>query len=325
MNRQELVNMILMAAVFVLVFSAWGICVVLWIIQYARRQKQLRQRLGFGGPEAKKSQALQLWRREYESRKQPGRRKKETLSQRMEQLRFSAGWKAPAPTVFLRAAAVAALASAAVCIAGYGAWVALGAAGVVLASFWIRTKRRIAARLVLSERQFIDSLGIAARALRAGHPLVGAFQLVSEEVREPTGSLFGEICQEQALGLDLENSMRRVGQASHNEDLKLFATAVSVQLDSGGNLAELMDNLASVMRARVTLHRRVRVLTAQTNLSKWILMALPVGLFILLNIIAPQYMQLFYTTPPGRLMLAGTVVSVLMGAWLMEKLSVIRY
>jgi tight adherence protein B len=325
MNKQELVNTILMSAVFVLVFSSWSICMVLWLVQYTRRQKQLRNRLGVGGPEAQKSQALQLWRSEYETRKQSRCTQRETLSERLDRLRYEAGWKTSAYAVLLAVTVVAALAFVAARALDYGMWVALGAAGAVLIVFWMLTNRRIAARTALFERQFVDSLGIAARALRAGHPLVRAFQLVAEEVGDPVAKLFGEICQEQALGLDLESSIRRVAEVSHNADLKLFATAVSIQLNSGGNLAELMDTLAMVVRSRIRLHRRVRVLVAQTDMSKRILMALPVVLFALLNILSPEYMDLFYSTWSGRYLLIATISSVLMGAWLMKKLSVIRY
>jgi tight adherence protein B len=325
MDRQETLNTVLMSAVFVLVFSAWSICVVLWIVQYLRRQGQLRKRLGVGGIEAHKSQALQLWRAEYQTRRRPSYSKRETLSERLARLRAEAGWKASASVVLLSVILVAGLAFAAVYALGYGSWLAAGVAGAVLVTFWVMTKKRIAAHVALFERQFVDSLGIAARALRAGHPLVGAFQLVAQEVGDPLAKLFGEICQEQALGLDLGGSIRRVANASHNEDLKLFATAVSIQLTSGGNLAELMDTLAMVMRSRIRLHRRVRVLTAQTNTSTRILIILPIVLFTILNIIAPDYMQLFYTTWSGRYLLTGTVISVLFGMWLMGKLSVIRY
>ena len=325
MNKQEILNTILMSAVFVLVFSAWSICVVLWVIQYAQRQRQLHKRLGVGGLEAQRSQALQLWRAERQSRRRENRPRRETLSERFQRLQVDAGWRGSAHWVVLAVMAVAGLAFAAVFALGYGAWLALGVGGTVLVVFWVVTKRRIAARVALFERQFVDSLGIAARALRAGHPLVGAFQLVSQEVGAPLGAVFGEICQEQALGLDLESSIRRVADTSHNADLKLFATAVRIQLSSGGNLAELMDTLATVMRSRIRLHRRVRVLTAQTNMSKRILMGLPILMFVLLNIIAADYMELFYTTWSGRYLLTATIISVLVGAWLMEKLSVIRY
>jgi len=325
MSKHEILNTILMSAVFVLVFSAWSICVVLWVIQYLKRQGQLRERLGVGGPEAQKSQALQLWRAEYETRRRESRTKRETFSERLERLRLDAGWRASAYVVFLMLVVVAVLAFVATFALGYGAWMASGLSVGIIVVFWVATKKRIATRVALFERQFVDSLGIAARALRAGHPLVGAFQLVSQEVGDPLAKLFGEICQEQALGLDLEGSIRRVADTSHNTDLKLFATAVGIQLSSGGNLAELMDTLAAVMRSRIRLHRRVRVLTAQTNMSKWLLIGLPLLLFILLNIIAPEYMQLFYTTWSGRYMLIATVANVLLGAWLMDKLTVIRY
>jgi tight adherence protein B len=325
MNRQEIINTILMTSIFVLVFSAWSICVVLWVVQYARRRKQLHKRLGFGETDLQRTQVLQLWRDEYEARKQAGRSKRLTLGERLEQIRMAAGWKSPWYTVVLAVCGVAGVAGGAALVLGYGAWLAATLAGGVVLVFWVVTKRRMVSRVALFERQFVDALGIAARALRAGHPLVGAFQLVSEEVGDPLGSLFGEICQEQALGLDLESSIRRAANNSRSADLKLFATAVSIQTTSGGNLAELMDTLSEVVRARMRLHRRVRVLTAQTNMSKWILIALPIVIFLALNITAPVYMRPFYTTWTGRYMLIATGTSVLLGAWLMARLSVIRY
>lgn len=325
MNRQEILNTILMSAVFVLVFSAWAICVLLWVIQYWRRQKQLRRRLGTGGLAAQKSQALQLWRDDYETRRHSTRARTPTLAQRLERLRADAGWRKPAPLVLGLVLILAGSVFAAAFVLGYGPWLATAAGGGVFLVFSMITKRRIANRVSLFERQFVDALDIAARALRAGHPLVGAFQLVSEEVGEPVAGLFREICQEQALGLDLESSIRRVADTARHADLQLFATAVGIQLRSAGNLAELMDTLAMVVRARIRLHRRVRVLTAQTNVSKQILIGLPILLFLLLNIIAASYMQLFYTTWIGRYLLAGTVVSMLLGAWLMGRLSIVRY
>lgn len=325
MNPQQLAGAILMAAAFGLVFSAWSICVVLWIIQYVRRQRQVRKRLGLGGPEAQRSQALQLWRQGYEAQSETGEAKRETIGKRLERLRADAGWRLPAYAVFLGVAALAGLAVTAAVMVGAGIWIGLAAAAVVLLIFRFLTERRVSSRTSLFERQFVDSLGIAARALRAGHPLVGAFQLIAEEVDDPLGSIFAGICQEQAMGLDLQESIRRVADTGRNPDLKIFATAVTIQLGSGGNLAELMDSLAAVMRSRMRLHRRVRVLTAQTQMSKRILIGLPILLFLILNIIAPTYMHSFYATWPGRYMLAITIGSILLGTWMMGKLSVLHY
>ena len=196
---------------------------------------------------------------------------------------------------------------------------------MILIMFWACTKHRITKREELFERQLVDALGIAGRALRAGHPLIGAFQLVSEEIGEPLGNVFLRICQQQALGLDLKDSIRQVAKSTRNSELKLFATAVAIQFQSGGNLADLMDSLASVIRARMKLNRRVRVITAQTQFSKRILIAMPIIMFFVLNIINRAYVEIFYHTKEGNWMLVSVVLSVLLGAWVMNRLSVLRY
>jgi tight adherence protein B len=324
-SAQDLLKIILMASVFVLVFAGWGICVSLWVIQYLRRRKQVQKRIGFGGDETERAQTLQLWREECQARRAASKRRRETLGERLERLRTDAGWKTPAHIVILAVFGVAVAICVATVLLGYRAWLGLAVAGTILVVFWTLTKRRINNRIALFERQFVDSLRIAARALRAGHPLVGAFQSISEEIEDPVGTIFGEICQEQALGLDIQDSIRRVAEMTHNADLKLFATAVSIQMTTGGNLAELMDSLAAVMRARMRLNRRVRVLTAATQLNKMTLIGIPVLLFVLLNVVSPEYMQVFYVTWEGRVLLAATVTSVLFGAWVMGRLSVLRY
>jgi len=322
---QDLIHTILLVSLFVLVFCAWSICVILWMVQYVRRRKHVQRRIGLGDRDVERSQVLQLWRDEHWAKQEHTETKRETLGQRLERLRANAGWKTSAQVVLLTVVGVAALAFAAVIVLGYGTWLGVTASLVILLGFRAITLRRIATRVALFDRQFVDSLRIAARALRAGHPLVGAFQSISEEISEPIGPVFGEICQEQALGLDIQESMRRMANTTRNADLKLFATAVNIQMTTGGNLAELMDSLAAVMRSRMRLNRKVRVLTAATQLNKQTLIGIPVFLFMLLNIMSPEYMEVFYFTWAGRCMLVITIVSVLLGAWVMEKLSVLRY
>jgi tight adherence protein B len=325
MNPQQLVNTVLMASVFVLVFSGWTICVILWTVQYARRRKRLQKRMGFVDDETRKTETLQLWRDEYQTRRAAAQRKKETFGERLTRLGADAGWKSPAHSVVLSVVGLMALALTAPLLLGYTPLIGMGIAGAILIVFWTITNRRIDQRKALLDRQFVESLGIAARALRAGHPLVGAFQSISEEIGEPVGTIFGEICQEQALGLDLQDSIRRMADVTRNADLKLFATAVSIQMSSGGNLADVMDSLSAVMRTRIRLNRKVRVLTTEARMSKNVLMGLPVVLFLAMNIISPQYVTVMYATLAGQVMLAGTAVSMLIGAWVMGKLSILRY
>lgn len=202
---------------------------------------------------------------------------------------------------------------------------AIGISALTVLIFWLYLQKCISKHTALFERQLADALGIAARALRAGHPLIGTFQLISEEIGDPLGAVFAQICQEQTLGLDLKDSIRKIAETTYNAELKLFATAIAVQFQSGGNLAELMDRLATVIRSRMKLNRRIRVITAQTQFSKRILIALPVLLFFMLNIVNPQYMQPFYTTAEGKYMLAIGFVSVLFGIWMMNRISIIRF
>lgn len=325
MNPSELIRIVVSVAVFGLVFSSWCICIVLWVTQYLARLKKVQKRLDIGGEEANESEVLRLWREVCEEEGRSKSHQKATFAERLERLRSEAGWTTPAHGVILGVAGVSCLAGVGTYMVGGGAMIALGMAFTVVVIFCWLTQRRIRKREELFERQLVDALSIASRALRAGHPLVGAFQLIAEEIAAPVGPIFFNICQEQALGLNLKDSIRKVAQDTRNPELKLFATAVAIQLTSGGNLADLMDSLAAVLRVRMRLNRRVRVITAQTQLSKKILIALPIILFFALNLIAPDYMNIFYITRPGKFMLGAAAVSVLFGAWMMGRLSVLHY
>src|SRR5688500_14227040 len=180
-------------------------------------------------------------------------------------------------------------------------WISVAVALVVLQVFWIVVTQRIASRASLFERQLVDSLELAARSLRAGHPLTGAFRLISEEIGAPVGRIFAEVCQHQGMGASLDRAMRAAAPATPSDDFKLFATSIVIQLQSGGNLAEMMERLAYVMRERMRLARRVRVLTAQTQFSKRILLALPFIIFVILNMLNPKYMQPLYSTSTGHM------------------------
>ena len=327
MTSQQLLNTIMMTSVFVLVFSTWTICVLLWMVQYVRRRRQIQKRLGFGlDEETRKAETLQLWREEYQARRDAApRQRRERLGERMDRLRIEAGWKAPIGVVLFSVTGAAALVGMAVVFLGFGWMLGLAASVAVLMGSHIVTVRRVNRRIDLFERQFVDALGIAARALRAGHPLASAFQAISAEIEEPVGRLFGEICQEQSLGLDLQDSIRRIADTTRNMDLKLFATAVSIQMTTGGNLADITDRLSTVMRVRMRLNRRIRMLTTSSRMNRNTLLAVPVLLFAFLNVSSPEYVAVMYTTFWGRVLLMVTVAGMVFGAWIMARLSKLKY
>ena len=325
MKPENLVNIIVMGAVFGLVFSVWCICIFLWLGQYISRLQSVQKRLGLAKKETDESQTLRLWRQTRQEATEVGLAVRLTWAERMERLRQATGWRAPVQTVILGVAGATVMGFVIIYLLGFGPMLALGVSATIVVVFWAYTKSCISKYAALFEQQLVDALGISARALRAGLPLMGSFQLISEEIDDPIGSVFFQICHEQLLGLDMKDSIRKVAKTIPSAELKLFATSIAIQLQSGGNLADLMDSLASVIRARMRLNRRVRVLTAQTQLSKRILIAMPVVLFLLLNILSPEYMQTFYTTTTGRYMLAAMISIVLFGAWIMNRMAVLRF
>ncbi len=324
MDTHKLINIIVMSTAFVLAFSLWCICVFLWLAKYLRRLQTVQQRLGITEKsQTKESKMLQLW--SDDKRQTPEKTQKPTLWERMELLRDRAGWHAPVLTIITRLLMGIALAFVITYIISGVALLAIGVTATALVIFWSYLQRCVTKHTVLFERQLADALGIASRALRAGHPLVGTFQLIAEEIAPPIGTIFARICQEQTLGSDLKDSISKVAETAYNSELKLFATAVAIQFQNGGNLADLMDRLASVIQARMRLNRRVRVITAQTQFSKKILIALPILLFLGLNVMNPEYMQPFYNTTEGTVMLSIGVASVLFGTWMMNKIAIIRF
>jgi tight adherence protein B len=327
MDPRSIINIIVAVAVFGLVFSVWGICVFLWVGKYLLRLQTVQKRLGIARKETDESRTLRLWREMQIQRdtERLGLPRKQTFWARLKRFGHDAGWHSPIQSVFLGVFGVATLAFVVTWVAGGGILLGFGGGAAVIVAFLSYMRRRISKQTALFERQFVDALGIAARALRAGHPLVGAFQLVSEEIGEPLGTTFFQVCQEQSLGSDLKDSLRKVVRTSNNPELRLFSTAVAIQLESGGNLADLMDSLAAIIRARMKLHRRVRVLTAQTQFSKRILIALPVVLFFALNLLRPDYMRPLYTTSAGKYMLAVAIFGVLLGTYIMNRLSRLQY
>ena len=140
--------------------------------------------------------------------------------------------------------------------------------------------------------QFPDAIDIIVRSLRAGHPVPIAIAMVGREMPDPIGSEFGMVSDEVTYGADLETAMRNLYGRIGSDDLPLFVTAVAIQGSTGGNLGEILQNLSSVIRQRFKMRRKIRALAAEGRASAMILSALPIGMFIVIQVIAPD----FYTS-----------------------------
>ena len=137
--------------------------------------------------------------------------------------------------------------------------------------------------------QFPDALDIIVRSLRAGHPVPIAIAMVGREMPDPIGSEFGMVSDEVTYGADLETAMRNLYGRIGSDDLPLFVTAVAIQGSTGGNLGEILDNLSGVIRQRFKMRRKIRALASEGRASAMIFSALPIGMFVIIQIIAPDF------------------------------------
>ena len=202
---------------------------------------------------------------------------------------------------------------------------AMIAGGGAVYGLWALVKMKANKQMAKFDDQFVEALDLCGRSLRAGHTVVAGLTLAAEESQEPVKSVMSEIVQQQQMGVALEEALRNVALKHPSQDLKLFAASVAVQIRAGGNLSETTNRLAAVIRERLRLSKRVRVLIAQTQMSKQMLLGLPVCVFVLLNVINPEYVRPMYTTDMGQQMIAMCVASMFLGAWAMNKMAVIKY
>lgn len=319
------VEMLIVGAVFGLVLALWLGLLCLWHMRRAAQTRNVDQRLGLTDSEDGEGRVLRLWHEGKEfATTVSGEAKRQSWLARLDTLCRHAGFKMSSKTVFSGVFGSATMIAAALIFTG-NPLTGLVLGGAIPVCFWMYLQYRVKQNEIKFESQLADALELAARSLRAGHPLQGAFRLIAEETIPPMRDVFREICEQQDLGVSLEEALRRAGETYGSADMKLFSTTVIIQMRSGGNLADMMERVALVIRDRMRLSRRIRTLTAQTQFSKWILVALPVVMFVVLNIISPQYMTRFYTTTEGNWMLATAASSVLLGTWAMNRLARLRY
>jgi tight adherence protein B len=170
------------------------------------------------------------------------------------------------------------------------------------------------------EQELPETLDLMVSALRAGHSLISALNLAANESPDPIGQEFRITFDEQNYGLELKTAMSNLATRVPLQDLKIVITAILIQKESGGNLAEVFDKTAYVIRERFRLKRQVRVHTAQGRLTGWILSLLPIVLGILLYLINPESMSLLWTRPIGVKLLYLSAGMTVTGALIIRKI-----
>lgn len=183
---------------------------------------------------------------------------------------------------------------------------------------------KIKQRLDKFTELFPDALTMVARSLRAGHSFTSAIQLVGEEIQNPVGELFKTAYEQQLLGLRITETLNNLNERIESLDLRFFTTAIAINNDVGGNLSDILENLAKTIRDRLTIRRQVRVYTAQGRMTGYVLGVLPVFTFFMFNILNPKYESILYKDTKGLYVLALAVVLQLLGFIVIRKIIRIR-
>ncbi len=183
---------------------------------------------------------------------------------------------------------------------------------------WLLYRRR--RRLKTFAAQLPEALEMLARSLRAGQSIGFGFNLVANEMPPPISKEFGRVFEEQNLGIPLEESLEDLTNRVPNLDLKFFATALILQRQTGGDLAEILDKIGSLIRDRFRIWGQVQALTGEGRLSGTVLLALPVVLFLAVYQLNPAYVMILFTDPLGKKMLVAAIIMQLLGALVIRKI-----
>jgi tight adherence protein B len=199
-------------------------------------------------------------------------------------------------------------------LAALGAGAALGS----LPLAYVRRKAR--KRIFAFEGQFPDCLEFISRSMRAGHAYSVAIEMAHKEFSDPVATEFRRVFEEQNLGQPLDIVLRKLTQRVPSMDVQFFVSAVLLQKRTGGNLAELLDKLAQLIRERFKLRARIRAVSAQGLMSGRILAAIPMGVAALMFVVNPQYARFFVDDPMGHELMAAALGLQLIGYLIIRKI-----
>lgn len=187
----------------------------------------------------------------------------------------------------------------------------LGAIGGTLPYAYLR--RRRTKRYQAFEEHFPEAIELLARSLRAGHAILTGLEVVAQESPSPVDQEFRQVFEEQRFGLPMRESLLGLADRIDTVDVRMFVTAVMIQRESGGNLAEILDGLGELIRERFKFRRQLRVYTAQGRMTGYLLAALPVLVGLALFTINRDYMIVLFVEPGGRMLLMATVFFQIVG------------
>ena len=186
-------------------------------------------------------------------------------------------------------------------------------------------RRMRTTRLRKFEEQFPEALDLMARAMRAGHAFNTGLEMVATEIPAPAGQEFRLLFDQQNFGMPVPEALKAFAERVPVLDARFFVTAVLIQRESGGNLAEVLDNLAGVMRERFRVKRQMRVVSAHGRITGWVLVGLPPALGLVLMTVNQEHRQLLFGEPLGIQMMVGAAILQVIGTLIIRKIINVEY
>ncbi|MCM0612009.1 type II secretion system F family protein [Marinobacter sediminum] len=181
----------------------------------------------------------------------------------------------------------------------------------------VRKKTR---RSDLFTQQLPDALDYIARSLRAGNPFSAAIRSVSHEMADPIATEFGAVFDELNYGVEMEDALHHLGERSGNEEIRYFIAAVLIQRTTGGNLAEILNQISHIMRARASTYREIKILSTEMQYSANILVALPFVVALILAVLSPGYLAVLFNTELGLVIVGVQLLLMGMGYWIVRRM-----
>ena len=243
------------------------------------------------------------------------------LIYQLEKMAVQANLKYPLGVYLLSAVLLFVVGYMAAYVLSASIWVSLAAAVLAGVSplFYIRKKKQI--RIRQFEDQLPEALDMLARSMKAGHAFTGGLQMVSQEFGDPAGAEFRKTLEEINFGVAYEDALKNMIMRVDSEDLKLFAISVIIQRETGGNLAEILENIARLMRGRVVLKGQINTLSAEARLSGVVLTVLPFLMGFALFFLNREYVSLLAEDPMGHVMLLFAGIMMVVGIYVMRRMA----
>jgi tight adherence protein B len=198
----------------------------------------------------------------------------------------------------------------------------MGLVGYMLPSYYIGSKRKT--RMNRINASLVDMLGLVSNSLKSGYGLMQSFEFFSRQTDGPLSMEIRRMLREANLGLSAEDALNALGERVDSKDLDMVLTAITIQRAVGGNLSEILDQVAFTMRERERIRGEIATLTSQQRMTGIVIGALPIIMFVLFMVMNPPYMSLLFTTLPGKVMLVTAIFLELLGYFSIKRLMAIE-